>query len=317
MQYMMGRAPMVDNAEWRAAAPRKPRPLLALEDGNIRPGNDHAHGSPLPHGHASPSSIAAPSQSVIPNAPAALAIANGPAALAIPNAQAALAVPNAPAALAVVSPSIPIPGAPAASNLQAIINQAKDAIGKFKTTKKTKGKAKTKAKKHQEPSEDVSSDSSDHAEPDAPEVLDETPAPAGKPSACPPVLKKPSAAGSAALLKRPSAAIAEPALAPAVAPIVPKAKAAKKDTPKVKALPAAADGVPTDKYGLPKPRIVPTEYNGGKLYYSKAKKTLRVYLRKGDYLDKAKGVDHTDAKAFKKAWRWGLNLINTDTRERN
>ena len=33
MQYMMGRAPLVDNVEWRKDTPRKPKAPLALEDG--------------------------------------------------------------------------------------------------------------------------------------------------------------------------------------------------------------------------------------------------------------------------------------------
>ena len=69
--------------------------------------------------------------------------------------------------------------------------------------------------------------------------------------------------------------------------------------------------------GRPRPTTDPTEYNGGKIYYSQAHGKLRFYIRKGDRIEKSRYADPTDRDEFKEVWKWGLDLIDADPRPRN
>jgi protein-L-isoaspartate O-methyltransferase len=61
--------------------------------------------------------------------------------------------------------------------------------------------------------------------------------------------------------------------------------------------------------------VRPTPYNGGKIYFAKAKNAFRVYLRKRDRVEKQVHVGSADIGAKKSAWQYACGLIETDPRE--
>jgi hypothetical protein len=236
----------------------------------------------------------------------------------------------------------PVPGSSAPSVLTSVLEAAKIAIagGKKAGGKKKKGAKAKKGKKgataHGSDSEVSDSSDDDDAAPSAATTTIAAPiiataavppvahivgkrlrrktTPAAVPAAVPDAVPAaapdaPPSAKKRKLKKKPAATVAAPppVVIAAAAPVVLTAA-----EPDVVAAVAAAPG--TD--AVPKPSILPTEYNGGRLYMAKTRKMLRVYLRKGDKVEKSRYADPDDKKQFKIVWRWGLKQIDIDPRPR-
>jgi len=88
-----------------------------------------------------------------------------------------------------------------------------------------------------------------------------------------------------------------------------KAPAAKDGAPMMKARPAAFVAG-----GAPGASRRPTEYGGGKIYYSDRKKSFRVYRRRGDKVDTTVSVDWSSPADVRRAWKQALHKIDSDTR---
>ena len=66
----------------------------------------------------------------------------------------------------------------------------------------------------------------------------------------------------------------------------------------------------------PKPSEKPTCYKNGKIYFSKAKKMLRVYTRSYDKIEKAIKVDATNKANFAREWGLACACIEVDSRKK-
>lgn len=64
----------------------------------------------------------------------------------------------------------------------------------------------------------------------------------------------------------------------------------------------------------PKPCQTPTAYKHGKIYFSQAKKMLRVYCRSYDRIEKQIRADPTEKDEFKGQWGLACACIEADTR---
>ena len=166
--------------------------------------------------------------------------------------------------------------------------------GRLALGKAAHGTKKTKKKSLVEtlPSDDDGSDANTDGDAGAhteTAALDDEPSDDDPETITPPksVLKRPAASINAPVLKRPAAAM----------------------TPVVEVPPPIIDVAMK-----PKPSTSPTAYGGGRIYFNKKKNLLRVYLRKGDKIEKTMRVDATDEKLFKKAWTWALKEITSDKR---
>ena len=97
-------------------------------------------------------------------------------------------------------------------------------------------------------------------------------------------------------------------------------KAMKAAPAKVMKAMKAAVALPAPLVGaaLGKPPIayVPTEYHGGKIYFNAKRDVFRVYLRKGDTVEKSVSVDPTHKKSAAKSWADCLAKIDSDPRPR-
>ena len=86
------------------------------------------------------------------------------------------------------------------------------------------------------------------------------------------------------------------------------------DTPKKRKMkrPVAA-GMKRPAGKKPEPSKDPCHYNGGRIYWSKATKKLRVYARSSDRNDKRKACDGSK-KELKTCYDWACKLIDDDER---
>ena len=113
-----------------------------------------------------------------------------------------------------------------------------------------------------------------------------------KPAAAKAVLRKPSVAKIITATKKPAAA--EPTK--------------KRPAAALAAVVGAGAEVP------PEPSFKPTDYKGGKIYFSKAKHAWRVYVRKRDRIEAQVKVNEEDDDEVNKRWKKCLKLIRHDKR---
>ena len=79
----------------------------------------------------------------------------------------------------------------------------------------------------------------------------------------------------------------------------------------------AAAPIPAEsaRIALPPCSKAPTAYRGGKIYYHGTKNSFRVYVRRGDRIEKfVSEIDWTDKQGMKRKWREALALIDNDPR---
>ena len=109
------------------------------------------------------------------------------------------------------------------------------------------------------------------------------------------------------MAKRPAAKVAKPATGKQLVG-EPVARVAIKR-------PAAAIAGAATKLGKSIPvSFKPTEYKGGKIYFSKAKRAWRVYLRKRDRVESTVKVDTKDKADVDARWSKCLKIIRHDKR---
>ena len=69
--------------------------------------------------------------------------------------------------------------------------------------------------------------------------------------------------------------------------------------------------------GRPKPSDKPTSYKHGKIYFSAARKKLRVYTRAYDSIEKGIPADYKNKAGFGDAWGLACACIEADGRKAN
>ncbi len=116
-------------------------------------------------------------------------------------------------------------------------------------------------------------------------------------------MKKPAAAK--AVLRKPSAATIIKAATKKPAAVEPTKK---RPAAALAAVVEAGAEVP------PEPSFKPTEYKGGKIYFSKAKHAWRVYVRKRDRIEAQIKVNEEDRDEVKTRWKKCLKMIRHDKR---